>query len=43
MSCFAAGGNSWDYLGRKKGLKIGRIGGRWCQVLDGSFRYFVSY
>ena len=43
MSWFAAGGNNWDYLGRKKGLKIGRIGGRWCQVLDGSFRYFVSY
>ena len=34
MSWFAAGGNNWDYLGRKKGLKIGRIGGRWCQVSD---------
>ena len=34
VSCFAAGGNSWDYLERKKGLKF--VGGRGqsCQVLD---------
>ncbi len=34
MSWFAAGGNSWDYLGRKKGLKFGSGCGQWCQVSD---------
>ena len=34
MSCFAAGGNSWDYLGRKKGLKFGSGRGQSCQVSD---------
>ena len=34
MSCFAAGGNSWDYFGRKKGLKFGGGCGQWCQVSD---------
>ena len=37
MSCFAAGGNSWDLFWRGRRLKIGRIGGRWCQVLEGIF------
>ncbi len=32
MSSFAAGGNSWDYLGRKKGIKFGGGRGQWSQV-----------
>ena len=35
MSSFAAGGNSWNYLGRNKGLKFGSGCGQWCQVSDG--------
>ena len=35
MSSFAAGGNSWNYLGRNKGLKFGSGCGQWCQALEG--------
>jgi hypothetical protein len=31
---FAVGGNNWDYLGRKKGLKFGSGRGQSCQVSD---------
>ena len=37
MSSFVAGGNSWNYLGRNKGLKFGSGCGQWCQVLEGVF------
>ena len=40
MSCFAAGGNSWDYFGRKKGLKFGSGRGQSCQVSDVLFSAF---
>ena len=40
---FAAGGNNLDYLGREKWLTIGSGDGRWCQVSEALFRYFVSY